>query len=124
VPSLERVVMSCLEKKREDRPQTAAELDAFLAACADVPEWSQADARDAGGCCIALSASAGRQDEYRRVYLGTSLGFAVFVRPAPRGLHRGLDFDRPIMAREYRRRSHHAPVRLAAAVQPLILPAH
>jgi eukaryotic-like serine/threonine-protein kinase len=44
-PSLERVVLSCLEKKREDRPQTAPELDALLAACADVPEWIQADAR-------------------------------------------------------------------------------
>ena len=44
-PSLERVVLSCLEKKPEDRPQTAPELDALLAACADVPEWSQADAR-------------------------------------------------------------------------------
>jgi hypothetical protein len=28
-------VVSCLEKKREDRPQTAAELDALLAAQAD-----------------------------------------------------------------------------------------
>ncbi len=44
-PSLERVVLSCLEKKREDRPQTAPELDALLVACADVPEWTQADAR-------------------------------------------------------------------------------
>lgn len=44
-PSLERVVLSCLEKKREDRPQTAPELDALLAACADVPEWTQAEAR-------------------------------------------------------------------------------
>jgi len=44
-PSLERVVLSCLEKKREDRPQTALELDALLTACADVPEWTQADAR-------------------------------------------------------------------------------
>ena len=43
--SLERVVLSCLEKKREDRPQTSPELDALLAACADVPEWTQADAR-------------------------------------------------------------------------------
>jgi hypothetical protein len=38
-------VLSCLEKKREDRPQTAPELDALLAACADVPAWTQADAR-------------------------------------------------------------------------------
>ena len=34
-PSLEWIVVSCLEKKREDRPQTAAELDALLAAQAD-----------------------------------------------------------------------------------------
>jgi len=42
--SLERVVMLCLEKNREDRPQSAAELDALLEACADIPEWTQADA--------------------------------------------------------------------------------
>jgi len=42
--SLEHVVMLCLEKRREDRPQTAAELDALLEACADIPEWNQAEA--------------------------------------------------------------------------------
>ena len=42
--SLEHVVMLCLQKRREDRPQTAAELDALLEACADVPEWNQAEA--------------------------------------------------------------------------------
>jgi serine/threonine protein kinase len=43
--SLERVVLSCLEKKRKDRPQTAPELDALLASRADLPERTQADAR-------------------------------------------------------------------------------
>jgi len=43
--SLERVVMLCLEKKPGNRPQTAAELDALLAACADIPEWTQAEAK-------------------------------------------------------------------------------
>jgi serine/threonine-protein kinase len=42
--SLERVVLACLAKKREDRPQSAAELAALLEACADVPRWTQADA--------------------------------------------------------------------------------
>ena len=42
--SLERVVMQCLEKKPEDRPQTAAELDALLQSCADIPEWNQNEA--------------------------------------------------------------------------------
>jgi serine/threonine-protein kinase len=42
--SLERVVMACLEKQREDRPQSAAELARLLEACADVPAWSRADA--------------------------------------------------------------------------------
>ena len=43
--SLERVVMHCLEKNPENRPQSAAELDALLESCAGVPEWSQADAK-------------------------------------------------------------------------------
>ena len=42
--SLERIVIHCLQKNPEDRPQTAAELAALLQACADVPEWTQADA--------------------------------------------------------------------------------
>jgi serine/threonine-protein kinase len=42
--SLERVVMACLEKKPEDRPQSVTELAAMLANCADVPPWHDADA--------------------------------------------------------------------------------
>jgi serine/threonine-protein kinase len=42
--SLERIVMACLAKNREDRPQSATELSALLEACADVSPWSQADA--------------------------------------------------------------------------------
>jgi serine/threonine-protein kinase len=43
-PSLERVVMACLAKNPNDRPQSVEELRAMLDACTDVTEWSQADA--------------------------------------------------------------------------------
>src|SRR5689334_14820616 len=39
--SLERLVLACLEKKAEDRPQSAAELRAMLDACTDVAPWTQ-----------------------------------------------------------------------------------
>lgn len=42
--SLERVVMNCLEKRREDRPQSTAELRAMLDGCTDVVTWTEADA--------------------------------------------------------------------------------
>jgi serine/threonine-protein kinase len=43
-PALEHIVLGCLAKKPEDRPQTAAELDRRLAA-AGVAPWTDADAR-------------------------------------------------------------------------------
>ena len=42
--SLEHVVMLCLQKNPDDRPQTVADLDALLAACTDIREWTQAEA--------------------------------------------------------------------------------
>jgi len=42
--SLERIVMSCLEKKRENRPQSVAELRSTLDACSDVTRWTDAEA--------------------------------------------------------------------------------
>jgi serine/threonine-protein kinase len=42
--SLEGVIMACLEKKGEARPQSAAKLRAMLDACADVALWTQEDA--------------------------------------------------------------------------------
>jgi serine/threonine-protein kinase len=42
--SLERVVIACVEKKREDRPQSVAELRAMLNGCTDVAAWSEAEA--------------------------------------------------------------------------------
>jgi serine/threonine-protein kinase len=43
-PSLERLVMSCLQKERENRPQSVAELRAMLDGCTDVTPWTEADA--------------------------------------------------------------------------------
>ncbi len=42
--SLERVVMSCLEKRTEARPQSVAELRAMLDGCTDVNPWTEPDA--------------------------------------------------------------------------------
>ncbi|MGN6393799.1 MAG: serine/threonine-protein kinase [Gemmatimonadales bacterium] len=39
-PALERVILSCLGKRPDDRPQSATELGAMLAA---VPEWEEAE---------------------------------------------------------------------------------
>jgi eukaryotic-like serine/threonine-protein kinase len=43
-PSLERVILWCLEKDRDARPASASDLSDQLAAC-DVPPWTQDDAR-------------------------------------------------------------------------------
>jgi len=37
-------VLACLEKRREDRPQSVAELRAMLDSCTDVVPWTAADA--------------------------------------------------------------------------------
>jgi serine/threonine-protein kinase len=42
--SLERVVMACLDKRREERPQSVPELRAMLDSCIDVTPWTAADA--------------------------------------------------------------------------------
>jgi serine/threonine-protein kinase len=58
-PSLERVVMACLEKDPEDRPQTAIELAALLEQCReDAGGWTTEDAQrwwqvNLPGCAIA-----------------------------------------------------------------------
>ena len=36
--------MACLEKKREDRPQSVAELRAMLHGCTDGASWTETDA--------------------------------------------------------------------------------
>jgi hypothetical protein len=43
-PDLEELVLACLAKKPEDRPQSAAELDRRLA-LADVEPWTEAHAQ-------------------------------------------------------------------------------
>jgi len=42
--SLEQIVMACLEKQRERRPQSVVELGAMLDNCAGVKPWTAADA--------------------------------------------------------------------------------
>jgi serine/threonine protein kinase len=42
-PALERVVLRCLAKRREDRPSSAAELDRLLAEI-EIEPWSEEDA--------------------------------------------------------------------------------
>ena len=42
--SLDRVVMACLEKSRENRPQSVAELRAMLDRCAGFAPWTASDA--------------------------------------------------------------------------------
>lgn len=42
--SLERTIMTCLEKSREARPQSIADFRAMLDGCSDVTPWTQADA--------------------------------------------------------------------------------
>ncbi len=44
--SLERAIMACLEKKREARPQSVAELASLLEECTDVPPWTPSDAKE------------------------------------------------------------------------------
>jgi len=43
---LEAVVMQCLAKKPDERPQSAAEIRERLAACRSIPRWRQVDARN------------------------------------------------------------------------------
>lgn len=45
LPELEAVIMQCLAKKPEDRPDGAREIRERLAACFEIRRWRQADAR-------------------------------------------------------------------------------
>lgn len=45
-PRLERIVLRCLAKRPEERPQSARELERLLASVSDLPEWTQENASE------------------------------------------------------------------------------
>jgi serine/threonine-protein kinase len=45
-PRLESIVLCCLAKRPEERPQSAQELDRLLASVSGVPEWTQENASE------------------------------------------------------------------------------
>ena len=61
-PSLEALIFSALAKDPNERPESAELFEARLAACADVPDWTQADAaawwRTRGAQILAARAGA------------------------------------------------------------------
>ncbi len=77
-PDLERLVLSCLAKKREERPESAAALASALRAC-DVPRWTNDEGR-------AWWASTGAQLRHRdEAPVEAALAHTVAVDLASRG---------------------------------------
>jgi len=68
-PDLERLVLSCLAKKPEERPQSAAELDRLLAAVTVEP-WTDLDAREWWASSTALSGRSNAEAQIGDTSLG------------------------------------------------------
>jgi len=62
--SIEGIIMACLQKDPADRPQSAAELDSMLAACALELTWSSEIAREWWDLHILESELAGGEDAW------------------------------------------------------------
>ena len=84
-PDLEQLVLNCLAKKPEDRPQSAAELDRRLAAV-DVEPWTDVHAQQ---WWAATKASSGDLDGNVETHIGehasgeSATRLAVDLREAP-----------------------------------------
>jgi len=76
-PALEAVVMACLEKEPERRPQSAADLVERLEACAAESPWTERDARawwrENGGRVREMRAAVRRRDSSPRPTIAVSL---------------------------------------------------
>jgi eukaryotic-like serine/threonine-protein kinase len=87
--ALERIVVRCLEKSREQRPESAAAIVRLLDACSDVPVWTADAARD--WWQRRAAALHERREERLRVISSVHTDRAVAVdlriraRPAARG---------------------------------------
>ena len=56
-PRLESIVLRCLAKRPEERPQSAQELDRLLASVSGVPEWTQENASEWWQAYLPVSSS-------------------------------------------------------------------
>jgi hypothetical protein len=73
-PELEAILLKCLAFRREDRPQTADELEAMFAACEPQMPWQRGQAREwwrVKGSQALAAARREREEHGRVLFLAT-----------------------------------------------------